>query len=295
MSDERKTPNPGTSPKQVYKSGTGTSQDAAQSAPAGGHTTHSPKKRGSVLLNVLLGVCVCGVAVAIIGLLVSTQKYRAGAGEYTPLQNSFVTSVAGEEVVDWAAKLARMKEINPDCIGWIQVPGTKIDYPLVQTTDNETYLSYSFEKNTGSTGAIYLDAGCEPDLSMANSIIYGHHMKDGSMFAGLAKFVEKAGWLDEHKELLIVNEEGVHVYEVYVARQANVAEDAQQVWRGEDAEAAFRAAMNSEGANLADDDRVVTLVTCVNSYDSSDERYIVQAVLKDTQPLPDAGDTTGGA
>lgn len=90
-------------------------------------------------------------------------------------------------------------EINPDTVGWIRIPDTVIDYPIVHDPeDNERYLHLDFEGNKSVYGAIYLDCDSEPDFSGWNNPIYGHHMKDGSMFKGLEKFKNEE-YFKEHQ------------------------------------------------------------------------------------------------
>lgn len=86
----------------------------------------------------------------------------------------------------------RLEKINPDVIGWIYVPGTKIDYPVVQGEDNEEYLHKTFDGKENSSGAIFMDKDGKSDFLADNNLIYGHHMKNGTMFADLLKFREKS-------------------------------------------------------------------------------------------------------
>lgn len=80
---------------------------------------------------------------------------------------------------------------NPDVVGWITIPDTRIDYPIVYTDDNETYLDVDFSGNESVYGAIYLDCDSEPDFRGWNHPVYGHHMRDGSMFKDLVKFKDE--------------------------------------------------------------------------------------------------------
>lgn len=95
-----------------------------------------------------------------------------------------------------------LRKVNPDIIGWIKVEGTKIDYPIVQTDDNETYLKTDFEGQKSVYGAIYLDYESEPDFSGKHNIIYGHNMKDGCMFKDIVKYKDEA-FFKEHQDLVI--------------------------------------------------------------------------------------------
>ena len=86
---------------------------------------------------------------------------------------------------------APLLETNPDTIGWIRVPDTKIDYPIVQSPDNQYYLHKDFEGKDSVYGTIYLDADSKSDFSGWNNPIYGHHMKDGTMFKDVVKFKDQ--------------------------------------------------------------------------------------------------------
>ena len=81
-----------------------------------------------------------------------------------------------------------LKKINPEIIAWIRIPDTRIDYPVVQGTDNEYYLKHTFKKTEHVAGSIFLDKDNSPDFTNRKTILYGHNMKDGSMFQGLHKY-----------------------------------------------------------------------------------------------------------
>ena len=89
--------------------------------------------------------------------------------------------------VDWDA----LRAINPDTVGWIYIPGTTINFPIVHGDDDVHYLKTDFYGETNwvvSFGCIFLSAANAPDFSDANNIVYGHHMNDGSMFSPIADF-----------------------------------------------------------------------------------------------------------
>lgn len=90
-------------------------------------------------------------------------------------------------------------EENPDTVGWIRIPGTRIDYPIVYDPDsNDTYLHTDFYGEESVYGAIYLDMDSEPDFSGWNNPLYGHHMKDGSMFKDVVYYKEQ-DYFKEHQ------------------------------------------------------------------------------------------------
>ena len=88
---------------------------------------------------------------------------------------------------------------NPDMVGWIKVEDTKINYPVMQSIDEPNfYLKHGFDRNYTDYGCPYVQENCDVNVPSDNLIIYGHHMNDGSMFAGLMKYKEKDFW-ESHK------------------------------------------------------------------------------------------------
>lgn len=97
---------------------------------------------------------------------------------------------------------------NPDTVGWIRVPDTNIDYPVVQSPDNQYYLHKSFDRKDSVYGTIYLDADSKADFRGWNNPVYGHHMKDGSMFRDVVKFKDQA-FFETHRYFEIYTPERV--------------------------------------------------------------------------------------
>ena len=95
-----------------------------------------------------------------------------------------------------------LKKINPDVVSWITIPGTNIDYPVLQGKDNNQYLHKDMEGKDSSAGAIFLDHGDKADLSSRHNIIYGHHMKNGTMFKDIVKYKDQQ-YFDEHQDIIL--------------------------------------------------------------------------------------------
>lgn len=100
---------------------------------------------------------------------------------------------------------------NPDTVGWIRIPDTRIDYPIVQAADNEKYLHTDFEGKDSVYGTVYLDCDSRPDFSGWNNPVYGHHMKDGSMFKDVVKFKEEAYFKDHQYFEIYTPERTIHL------------------------------------------------------------------------------------
>ena len=87
-----------------------------------------------------------------------------------------------------------LQAVNPDVIAWIDIPGLSISYPVVQGTDNAYYLHHLFTGEYNSSGSIFADWHNQPDFTDPNTIVYGHNMKNGSMFGTLSHYQDQALW-----------------------------------------------------------------------------------------------------
>lgn len=103
-------------------------------------------------------------------------------------------------------------EINRDMVGWIQIDGTAIDYPVVQSPyEMNFYLRRNFYKEDATCGTIYVREACNVDLPSDNVTVYGHNMRNGTMFADLHKYEKKTFWSDHR----YVNFDSLHEYRTY--------------------------------------------------------------------------------
>lgn len=106
-----------------------------------------------------------------------------------------------------------LREVNGDIVAWIQIPGIGVDYPVVQGKDNEHYLHYTFDGKANKAGSIFLDYRNRADFTDSKVILYGHNMKDGSMFSNLKKF-ENVDFRKEHKTVYLYLPEKTLYFEV---------------------------------------------------------------------------------
>lgn len=113
-------------------------------------------------------------------------------------------------------KYAEVFEQNDDLIGWISIPSTGIDYPVMQTKDNpDFYLKHAFDKSYSNYGVPYAAENCDADIS-DNIVLYGHHMNNGSMFSDLCKY-EDEDFYKEHKKIRFDTLGGFGEYTVIAA------------------------------------------------------------------------------
>ncbi|MCR5746621.1 MAG: class B sortase [Lachnospiraceae bacterium] len=108
-----------------------------------------------------------------------------------------------------------LKKTNPDYLGWLYVPCLEISYPVVQGEDNDYYLHHTFEDTENISGCIFIDAKCEPDMSSYNTFVYGHNMKNGSMFGSLRKLLTNGALIKEDPYVYFYTADGVYAYRTY--------------------------------------------------------------------------------
>ena len=106
------------------------------------------------------------------------------------------------------ADFDKLMGVNPDTVGWLFIPGTKINYPIVQAADNDKYLHTGFNGEDNVAGTLFLDYESEADLSGRNNIIYGHNMKNGTMFRDLVQF-KNQDFFEAHKYFQIYTSDRV--------------------------------------------------------------------------------------
>ena len=145
--------------------------------------------------KIILVLCIVVFGIAAMNLVEIEKEYYDGQKEYEELkeyteekangqQDDPTESEAEEKTIDFA----ELRKINEDIVAWIQIPGIDVDYPVVQGEDNEYYLYHTFRKEANKAGSIFLDYRNRADFTEQRVIIYGHNMKDGSMFSSLKKY-----------------------------------------------------------------------------------------------------------
>lgn len=169
------------------------------------------KKGGPWRIVFWIALVVLVVSLAALGVI--GFSYWQGQQSYNEVaQDGFTppSDIEGVALADLTVDWDALKAINPDTVGWIYVPGTNINYPIVHTTNNDTYLTHDFKGSEGwiaTFGAIFLAAENAGDFSDANNIVYGHHLNDGSMFAGIAD-LEKPDEFNGHRTVYLLTPQG---------------------------------------------------------------------------------------
>lgn len=189
-------------------------------------------------------------------------------------------------------KFTELQQVNPDVYAWITVPGTEIDYPILQhASDNSYYLMHNIDGSYGYPGCIYTENLNSKDFTDNNTVIYGHNMKNGSMFAQLHKF-EDPDFFNENREVLIyLPDEVLHytIFAVHIYDDRHLLysfdfsdPDVYQKYLDSVFSTRDMSANIDKDMTVTKDDRIITLVTCIGSQPNN--RLLVQAVLTDREP-----------
>lgn len=178
-----------------------------------------------------------------------------------------------------------LKKECPDAYAWIRIDGTAVDYPIVQAEgDQSYYLTHSAEREKSAAGAIYTEDLNRKDFTDPVTVIYGHNMKNGSMFRTLHRFEDRA-FFDSHREILIYlpgkvlhfrifaayNSDDKHILNSYNFYDRNIYQNYLNEVRSKKSMTSFVA----DDISVTPDDRIVILSTCNGN---SSQRYLVQAV-----------------
>lgn len=173
-----------------------------------------------------------------------------------------------------------LREINSDVLGWLLVPGTNISYPLLQGRDNDQYLRHTWKKNYSVVGSIFLESSNSRDLSDFNTIVYGHRMRNGTMFGSL-KYYKNLSYWKSHPCVYITDDSGSHKYNIFAAYEVSTSGLTYRLsFSGAQAKQEFIDFCRSQsvidtGLVPTVNDQILTLSTCTGQGHAT--RWVVQA------------------
>ena len=249
-------------------------------------------KKKYIVISIIC-VLAAGICTAI-GIYQYMQQQRAGE-EYQEIREEVKNDEPAEEPESEAKKdpvvipidFASLQARNPDVYAWITVPGTNIDYPILQSDgDNSYYLDHTMDGETSPEGSIFTEKYNSKDFEDPNTVIYGHNMKNGSMFQNLHNYQERE-FFDNNRDVTIYTPDAIRHYKIFAAyfydnRHILESFDFSDTWVYKqylDQIFSIRD-MNSfidTEMEVGVEDKIITLSTCYGT--QHDVRYLVQAVL----------------
>lgn len=247
------------------------SASSAYRAPRGGKSGRSGKRRGNVLSNILIAV---GVALLLVagGLFVKAQiGYKKANDYYNGIAEMAVKDSSGEDGIPQIDFDALKKE-SDDIVGWIYVPGTRINYVVAQGETNNTYLRHLPNGEYSENGTIFMDMdGAAPGMVDQQTTLYGHHMNDGAMFEPIDASMDQKVF-DTFKKVYYITPEMTYalkpmftmqVQDDYVdARRTNFDSEKAFTQYLQASLAQAKASAKDAAAEVEKADKVLTLVTC---------------------------------
>ena len=255
------------------------------------------KKVYLTVILLFLGVFVFA-AVKLLGI---SSEYRRGTKEYENLEQyvqipETVPAATEQKTQETASAQAQPAQaqlpqvdfeslllLNPDIVGWIYIEGTQVNYPVVQSNDNDYYLYRLISGESNSSGSIFLDAGASSLFQSRNNPVFGHNMKNGSMFAGITDYVDQK-FYEEHPVALLLTPNGNYEVQIFSCYITDAWDDSWQIiFDGSEfvqwLDKIQRKSFLTTDVRPTEADRVLTFSTC--TYETEDARLLVHGILKE--------------
>lgn len=181
--------------------------------------------------------------------------------------------------------LEGLQATNSEVIGWLWIPDTKVNYPLLQGADNQKYLTRNYRMGYDVGGSIFMDYRNSTDFSDDNTILYGHNMKNGAMFGGLKRFADPT-YLKDHPYIFLLTEEHVLKYSVFAAYKTESTSQSYARDLGDYMGDFLSYIASCAGKNLTElpdeGGQIITLSTCTSLRRT--ERFVIHGALVEEQP-----------
>ena len=195
-----------------------------------------------------------------------------------------------ESIGEFTVDFAGLKKENPDCVGWIRFPGLDINYPIMHGKDNEYYLKHTFDGSTLTAASIFTDFSNKSDFTDDNTFIYGHNMKNKSMFGRLNDYKEE-NFYKENPGFYIYTPDYTYYYTIFSCYLAAVEGEADSFdisFASSETYAKYQKTVKERstydtGVAVDGSKKMVTLMTCNKA--GYDYRFLVHAVQTEAIPV----------
>ena len=303
----------------LYSVNHATADDIAERDPVIEKKKKAAKTRG-IVRYMIMGLCICVFIVSAISIAKTLYGYKQAEDFYANMfeelgdtasaleESSMLSELPSFGTINkpkgdddrtynqlfskMKTRILSLKEVNPDVYGWIIVPGTEnIDYPIMQSSDNDYYLNHTYTGDYMTAGSIFADYRCDKDINgNYNFIVYGHNMQNGMMFSELIKFLDEE-FFNKNQYIYVYTDKGIYTYKIFSVYKTDYKYKYIETGfpTGEDFVAwAQEMRSNSkfvrEGINFNTNSRVITLSTCTNALWS--DRYCLKALFLDSNKEP---------
>lgn len=242
-------------------------------------------KGKKTILNIIIAAAFCIIVYGIWNMVSVQKEYKEARQEYENVRKS-----AGADILEKADSkelpdidLKNLQKENPDTVGWLYYPVLGINYPIMQDDDNTYYINHTFSGEKNAAGSLFLDSYGNVNFADDNTYIFGHNMRDGSMFGHL-KLIREADAVKENPYFWIYTENGWRTYQIFSYHDADAdrKEVAFQIkFENKQAFAQFIRSLEEKSeekldVNVKETDKIVSLATCTSD---SSVRLVVHGVL----------------
>lgn len=249
-------------------------------------------KKRMFIFNVIIVICLVAIIISSYNIAIWFIDNR---NSKALLEDIYNTVTVSEEQVTVDDKSITKKHFdihellskNRDTVGWVDVENTNINYPIVQYSDNDYYLTHSFDKSQNSAGWVFADYRCNCSKLGYNTVIYGHNRKDQSMFGSLQTVLSEE-WYSNEDNLYIylstLNEDHVYrVFSTFICNDQDVLGYTQTDFSNKEEFASYVQNLRSHSSrdyetDLTNTKQILTLYTC---YGLNNQRLLVCAALVD--------------
>lgn len=238
------------------------------------------KKKNKILITLIQIVLIAVIifsGIKIIEWIKSNKKNKDIMSEIK--ENVVINNEMDSNNEEYKIDFVKLKQKNSDAIAWIKVNGTDIDFPVVKGTDNSYYLTHNFDKEKNKAGWIFADYRNKFDGTDKNIIIYGHNMKNGSMFASLKDVIKEEWYNNENnKYIALITENENCKYQVFSVYQTEAEEYYLQINISNFKEFVEKIKGRSKkdfNVDIKETDSILTLSTCA---DNTKYRVVLHAV-----------------
>ncbi|WP_143008413.1 class B sortase [Pseudobutyrivibrio sp. YE44] len=253
-----------------------------------GDSAPSKKNKSRINPKIILALGLVIVFGSLGGFLYIYMGYQKSENLYASLNQDYVKTGTNESE-SWQDMLDvdinALKQINSDVIGWLYVEGTDISYPILYSGDDSTYLRTTIDKEPATAGSIFLEGYNLPDWTDSHDIIYGHNMRNLSMFGKLKFYKTEEDFYDSHKYFQIITPEGKMRFQIFSYFDTDPASWVYTVPYEDNEEFAEyitklkNTSYKTIEAEVNSSDKVVTLSTC----STSGKRFTVHGFLIENQ------------
>lgn len=236
------------------------------------------RKAIRIIIAVIASVLIVFSAYKLITIYLDYKKGTDTYNEVTSTVVTFTNEISTEDTdLPITVDFDKLKKTNSEVVGWLYCKNTQINYPIVQTDNNEYYLHNMINGEYNFAGTLFVDYRCEKDFAGLNTIVYGHNMKNGSMFGELPKYKEQ-DYYDAHPTMWLLTPDKTYKVEL-LSGQVTASDSSAYdiISKSEDLtkyiENAVSQSFFKTNSSIDDAEKIITLSTC--SYEYENARFVL--------------------